>query len=151
MKFTVTQAGADHLDTLVTLFDEYRVFYGRDSDVVSARKFLADRIANDDSALFVAIDDSTERGLGFAQLYPSFSSVAMKRVWILNDLFVADADRRSGVGRKLMDVVAAFARSTGAARIDLATAKDNTSAKSLYESAGYNLDTQFDHYKLPIV
>lgn len=151
MKYTVTRAGADHLDMLATLFDEYRVFYGRDIDVVSAREFLSERIANGDSALFVAIDDSTDKGLGFAQLYPSFSSVAMKRVWILNDLFVADVARRSGVGWKLMDAVAAFAESTGAVRIDLATAKDNMSAKSLCEAAGYNLDTQFDHYKLSIV
>ena len=150
MKYTVTQAGAEELDILATLFDTYRVFYGRDSDMISAREFLSDRIADDDSVLFVAVDDMNGGGLGFAQLYPSFSSVAMKRVWILNDLFVADFARRSGVGRKLMDAVVAFARSTDAARVDLATAKVNIAAKALYEAVDYNLDTQFDHYKLPI-
>lgn len=150
MKYTVTQAGADHLAILVPLFDAYRVFYGQDSDTVSAREFLSDRIANEDSALFVAIDDKECSGLGFAQLYPSFSSVGMKRVWILNDLFVADVARRSGVARKLMDAVSEFAKSTGACRIDLATVKDNLAAKTLYEAIGYGVDTQFDHYKLPI-
>lgn len=150
MEYTVTQAGADHLAILVPLFDAYRVFYGQNTDTISASDFLSDRIANDDSILFVAIDDKACRGVGFAQLYPSFSSVGMKRVWILNDLFVADVARRSGVGRKLMDAVSEFAISTGACRIDLATAKDNLAAKTLYEAIGYCVDTQFDHYKLPI-
>lgn len=148
--YTITQAGTEHLDVLASLFDGYRMFYGRDSDTIAAREFLADRMANGDSVLFVVIDDTTDDGVGFAQLYPSFSSVAMKRVWILNDLFVADAARRSGVGRQLMDAVFAFATSNSAVRVDLATAKDNISAKTLYETAGYNLDTLFDHYKLPI-
>ncbi len=150
MKYAVIQAGADHLDILVTLFDAYRVFYGKNSDMISAREFLSDRIANEDSVLFVAIDDQQCDGLGFAQLFPSFSSVGMKRVWILNDLFVVDVARRSGVGRKLVDAVSEFAISTGACRIDLATSKDNLAAKTLYEAIGYGVDTQFDHYKLPI-
>ena len=150
MNYTVTQAGADHLAILVPLFDAYRVFYGKNSDTISAREFLSDRIADDDSVLFVAIDDKGCGGLGFAQLYPSFSSVGMKRGWILNDLFVADVVRRSGVGRKLMDAVLEFAMSTGACRIDLATGKDNLAAKTLYEAIGYGVDTQFDHYKLAI-
>jgi len=36
---------------------------------------------------------SADQLMGFAQLYPSFSSVSMKRLWILNDLFVSSEAR----------------------------------------------------------
>lgn len=65
----MNQAGADHLDILVTLFDVYRVFYDRSSGMISAREFLSDRIANDDSVLFIVIGDQKRRGVKFVQLY----------------------------------------------------------------------------------
>jgi ribosomal protein S18 acetylase RimI-like enzyme len=43
-----------------------------------------------------------------------------------------------------------LARSTGAARLVLSTAKDNGPAKSLYLSLGYRRDEVFDHLELPL-
>ena len=71
-------------------------------------------------------------------------------MWFLNDLFVDPNARRSGTGRQLMKAAAEFALNSGAARLELATAKDNLPAKTLYESEGYRMDEQFDHYELPI-
>lgn len=83
--------------------------------------------------------------MGFVQLVPSFSSVRMRPIWIDNDLFVADAARRRGVARLLMDAALGLARSTGAARLVLSTAKDNAAARSLFLSLGYRIDEAFDH------
>ena len=83
-------------------------------------------------------------------LYPSFSSVAMKRIWILNDLFVLPTARRTGVGRRLLEQAADFARATSALRLVLATATDNHQAKALYEKLGWHLDQDFDHYALSL-
>ena len=153
MTTRIVTADLGHLDVVVPLFDSYRGFYGCRSDEAQARKFIADRLTNEDSVLILAIVDSPgaqSRGIGFTQLYPSFSSVAMKRIWILNDLFVADEARRSGIGRQLLAAAADFGLNSGAARIELSTATDNMAAKSLYESVGYSLDQLFDHYQLAI-
>ena len=150
MSGSIIQATSAHLELLTPLFDSYRVFYGRQSDPAQAKQFLAERLANNDSVIFLAVDETSDHGLGFAQLYPSFSSVAMRRVWILNDLFVVEQARRRGTGRALLDMANAFGAQSDAVRIDLATAKDNLAAKSLYESSGYRPDTQFDHYKFPV-
>lgn len=88
--------------------------------------------------------------MGFVQLYPSFSSVRMRPIWVLNDLFVAEPARRLGVGRLLMDAATTHARATGAARLALSTAKTNLAARSLYLSLGYHLDEEFDHLELPL-
>jgi GNAT superfamily N-acetyltransferase len=75
--------------------------------------------------------------IGFIQLFPSLSSVSMKRVWILNDLFVQEAHRKQGAAKLLMSAVENFARETGAVRIILSTQVSNVAAQSLYKSLGY--------------
>lgn len=152
MDTTVISAGIDHLGLLAPLFDGYRQFYGQPSDLPGAHAFLADRLNNRQSVIFLALNDlaSPPSGLGFVQLYPSFSSVRMKPIWILNDLFVAAAARRGGVARLLMNAALELARSTGAARLVLSTAKGNVPARSLYLSLGYRLDQAFDDFELPL-
>lgn len=142
------RAGLVHLDVLTGLFDAYRQFYGQEPDLPGARRFLDAHLRASDSAVFVAFD-ATGTGVGFVQLYPSFSSVAMKPIWILNDLYVAPQARRAGVARSLLEAACELARSTGAARLRLSTAKDNEAAKALYLASGYRM-VEFDQYELPV-
>ena len=97
------------------LFDAYRQFYGKPAEPDVALRFVSERLANTDSAIFLALGDDGEP-LGFAQLYTSFSSVSAGRVYILNDLFVAPQGRGKGIGRALLDAAAAFGREKGALR-----------------------------------
>ena len=95
------------LPRLVPLFDAYRVFYGRPSDPGRAERFLRERLAGDESVIYLAEERGT--AFGFVQLYPSFWSVAACRSWILNDLFVSPEHRRTGAGKALMDRARAHA------------------------------------------
>jgi ribosomal protein S18 acetylase RimI-like enzyme len=142
----IVLARNEHLGAVSKLFDQYRVFYNQSSDLDAAREFLKERFQKGDSTVFVATDD--EHVAGFIQLYSSFSSVLMKRVWILNDLFVQETYRKQGVAKLLMDAAEGFARETGAVRITLATQISNVVAQSLYESCGYIKDEVFYHYSL---
>ena len=93
----IRRATLDDIDSLAPLFDAYRGFYGQPSDVDAARAFLRERHERDESVALIAFDDA--RAVGFVQLYPIFSSVRMRRVWLLNDLYVDAGARRSGAGR----------------------------------------------------
>src|ERR1700744_4659151 len=99
--FSVRRAGIEDLDLLVPLFDAYRQFYRQKSDPGLAREFLSDRFRHCEAVVFLALA-SDGKALGFTQLYPSFSSGAARRIFILNDLFVAHEARRGGVGRELL-------------------------------------------------
>lgn len=144
---TIVRAGRKELDDLVPLFDGYRQFYGQRSDVAAARAFLDDRIERDESVIFVAY--ATPDGpVGFTQLYPSFSSVSLKALWILNDLFVRTDIRRGGVGRALLERARQHATDTGAKGLILSTAVTNKPAQTLYESCGWKRDDEFLHYHL---
>lgn len=144
----IRRAGAVDVDLVAPLFDAYRRFYGRDGDLPLARRFVADRLANGQSVVFLASSDATP--CGFTQLYPLFSSLSCHPIWILSDLFVAPASRRAGVGRRLMQAAHAFARDTGAAAVELDTAHTNVQAQALYETLGYRRDLEFRHYVLSL-
>ena len=138
---------AEHADlgALALLFDAYRVFYRQESDVPAAESFLRDRLRLRDSTIFMATQGDSE-AVGFVQLYPSFSSVSMRRIFILNDLFVASVARRTGVGDALIQASHAYASKEGAARLSLSTAIDNVSAQALYEGTGFKRDESFYRY-----
>ena len=144
----VAPATLDDLDRLASLFDRYRQFYRQPPDLEGTRQFLADRLAARESVVLLAVQDG--EAVGFTQLYPSFSSVGMRRTWVLNDLFVAEAARCRGIARALLDAARALAAETGAARIELATERTNAPAKALYHQTGYILNDRFDHYHLDL-
>jgi ribosomal protein S18 acetylase RimI-like enzyme len=148
--FQILRASSADLRTVAELFDPYRQFYGQSADYQLAEAFLRDRFANDSSVIFLASDSASGAGLGFVQLYPSFSSVAAQRIWILNDLFVIPAARQQGVGRALLDAARDHGRATGAKRLVLSTAVTNHEARALYESYGYQQEAEFLAYKLEL-
>ena len=144
----VRQATVADLDALAPLFDGYRQFYGRTADPVAARQFLLDRFNHGESVIFVAHRDGVP--VGFTQLYPSFSSVSMARIFILNDLYVTEAGRRSGVASALIAAAVEFAKTVGAVRLTLSTAVTNHSAQALYSAMGWTKDEQFFVYNRAI-
>jgi GNAT superfamily N-acetyltransferase len=148
----IIQAYSRHLSLVVPLFDQYRQFYNQPSDLPGARHFLADRLERRDSVIFIAStgEGSKQEGIGFTQLYPSFSSTAMKRVWILNDLFVISSARKQGVGKALLERARQHALETRACEIILSTAVDNQPAQGLYEQMDYRRDTEFCQYLLKL-
>ena len=152
MSITIIQAQLEHLELVAPLFDAYRVFYEQSSDLSATRAFIQARLENDESIIFLAVTEQNGQtiGLGFTQLYPSFSSVSMQRQWILNDLFVASTARKQGVGQALMDRARQLAIETGAKGLILSTAIDNYPAQRLYESLRYQRDQQFYHYSLKV-
>lgn len=146
---TIRQAVASDIDALAPLFDSYRQFYGRESDICAAREFLLARFNHGESVVFIAHDANVP--IGFAQLYPSFSSVSLARTFVLNDLFVHESSRRKGVASLLLAAAVEFGKSSAAARLSLSTAISNDTAQALYQSAGWRRDEQFFvyHYAIP--
>lgn len=137
--FIVRRAGEPDVDLIAPLFDSYRRFYDRPADVQLAAAFVRDRVQANESVIFLAEagEEGSGEALGFVQLYPSFSSVAACRIWVLNDLFVIPTARRYGVGRALMEAARQHAIQTRAKRVILETAAENHTARSLYEHLGY--------------
>ncbi|PID58437.1 MAG: GNAT family N-acetyltransferase [Gammaproteobacteria bacterium] len=145
MNVTIKQAGIEDLDIVAELFDGYRQFYQQPSDVEVGKAFLRQRLQHHESVIFLATDEAG-LGLGFTQLYPTFSSVSLQPRWILNDLFVAESARKSGVASQLMQAAEDFAKDSGASGLTLSTAVDNLPAQALYKRRGWSKATAFCNY-----
>jgi ribosomal protein S18 acetylase RimI-like enzyme len=125
---------------LVTgLFDKYRSFYKQPSDPALADKYITNRLQNNESVIFVALENEngSDVPMGFTQLYPKYSSVSASKNWILNDLFVDTPFRKKGIGEALIKTAMEFAKTEGATYVQLETAVDNYTAQSLYHAIGF--------------
>jgi ribosomal protein S18 acetylase RimI-like enzyme len=141
----IVRVTAEQAELVAPLFDAYRQFYGQPADLEGARRFVAARLGRGESVVLAVVEGG--RVLGFTQLYPSFSSVSMRPIWVLNDLYVAEAARCRGVGARLLRAARDHALKTGAARLALSTAATNTKAQALYERDGWRRDDEFFHYE----
>ncbi len=148
MAIAVRQATLADVDDLALMFDAYRQFYKQSSAPEAARDFLRERFNHGESMAYLAYDGHVP--VGFTQLYPSFSSVSMARVFILNDLFVAPTHRRKGVAKQLIDAATHMAQTLGAVRVSLSTAIDNKTAQATYEALGWQRDSVFCAYHFKI-
>jgi GNAT superfamily N-acetyltransferase len=149
MPIQALRADASHIEIIAPLFDAYRGFYLQPSNLPQSRDFIAERIARDESVIFLAMDSSGE-ALGFVQMFPTFSSIDAHRTWLLGDLFTTPAARGKGVGSLLMNTARDFARLSGAKGMTLETATDNFSAQRLYESLGFVRDPGYYTYCLDL-
>jgi ribosomal protein S18 acetylase RimI-like enzyme len=147
----IIEADTRHAEALAPLFDAYRVFYKQLPDPDGSKRFVLERLQRKEAVVFLAVapqGDRDEAPLGFTLLYPAFSSVSMKRLWILNDLYVSHDGRRQGIARALVDRAKRLAVETHAKGLILETASDNHPAQALYESFGFVKDTEFFRYSL---
>jgi RimJ/RimL family protein N-acetyltransferase len=142
---TVIRGTMHHIDRLAELFDAYRQFYEQPSDVAGAKAFLTERLHRQESVIFAALDSNGEIQ-GFTQLYPTFTSVGMRRAWLLNDLYVAEKARKQGLAEALLYKAREYAISTGAKYLMLETAVTNASAQRLYERLGWVADKEHYYY-----
>lgn len=130
---------------LAELFDQYRIFYHKDSDIPAAEKFLTERLQNKDSEIFVAENDG--KLVGFLQLYPLFSSTRMKRYWLLNDLFVNENFCGKGFSKQLIFEAQEMAKTSDACGILLETGKSNDIGNQLYPSCGFEIYDEVNFYE----
>jgi GNAT superfamily N-acetyltransferase len=141
----ITKARLTDLESLAPLFDAYRVFYKQDSNIEAAIYFLKDRILRNESEIFTAYNLSGI-AVGFVQLYPIFSSTRMKRLWLLNDLYVDPKYRGQGISKQLIARCKQLCYDTHACGLLLETAKSNVIGNQLYPSTGFILDNDHHYY-----
>jgi len=135
----VITVGIDQIDALVELFDGYRVWYGKSSDKPAAKNFLSERINRKESIIYICLNQD-KQAIGFTQLYPIFSSTRMKRMWLLNDLFVHPDHRGKGVSKLLINQAKELSKQTEACGILLETEKSNNIGNKLYPAMGFHLE-----------
>lgn len=141
----IQKANINDVDELAQLFDAYRVFYRKESDVVQAKIFLSKRINNNESVIYISLNEA-KTITGFVQLYPLFSSTRMERIWLLNDLFVKPEFRGLGISKALINEAKKLVIDTKSAALILETEKSNAIGNKLYPSVDFELEKDHNYY-----
>ena len=141
----ISKVTTSDLVELHVLVEKYRAFY-KQPENDKTLNFLEERIKNQEAVAFIARIEG--QAVGFTLLYPTFSTVSLSNIWLLNDLYVAESARGNGIASQLMDVAEASAKEAGATRVFLRTANDNLAAQALYEGRNWVKDEVFRRYDL---
>ena len=145
MKSNTRKATIEDLSQLAQLFDEYRMFYHKTSDISGAEQFISERLENEDSEIFVVEEDGKLGG--FVQLYPLFSSTRMKRYWLLNDLYVNSNSRGKGYSKVLIEEAKVLCRTSDSCGMYLETGKENMIGNQLYPSVDFKKYDEVNFYE----
>lgn len=145
----ISRATTDDIAELTELVEKYRAFYKQEPNA-RTEGYLRDRLTKEEAVVFIAryVEDFNVKAVGFTMIYPTFSTVSLSEIWLLNDLYVDESLRGQHVATQLMETAELAARNAGATRLFLRTANDNLPAQSLYEGRGWVQDTVFRRYDL---
>jgi len=114
--------------------DFYEVAPADDALLAMARTLIADR-AREGLQLMARAEDG--EAVGFATVFWSWSTLSASRIGVMNDLFVAERARGSGVADALIDGCVERCRERGdVTSLQWQTAKDNLRAQAVYERMG---------------
>jgi len=147
----IRKATIQDLDQLTPLFDQYLIFYKKPSNFEKHKSFLKERLENNEAIIFMAFDDTIkDKAIGFTLIYPTFSSILLSKILILNDLYVDSTIRNNGTGEKLILKTVELAKELGVKLVRLRTAKNNVIAQGLYHKMGFVRDEYLYTYDLTI-
>ena len=146
----ITRVGEDDLEELLPLMRGYCDFYGvspsDDALLALSRALIADP---QHEGLQLIARGADGRAVGFATLYWSWETLAAGRLGVMNDLFVAEAARGTGLADRLIAACRERCADHGAATLAWQTAKDNHRAQAVYDRIGGRRSEWLD-YSLPV-
>jgi ribosomal protein S18 acetylase RimI-like enzyme len=117
-------------------FDERR-FFLPDRVEEGYAWWFGREIERDDVVLLVAARGASIVGYAYGRLEERDWNQLLDACGALHDIWVDDAERRRGVGRRLVEATVAALTAKGAPRVVLHTAAANTAAQALFASLGF--------------
>ena len=143
----ITRVGPGDLDQLLPLIRAYCDFYEvapSDEDLIRLSRALIDDPEHEGLQLI-----ARERGgeaVGFATIYWTWSTTDAARIGVMNDLFVAQRARGTGLAEQLIEACRAECALRGARRLTWQTALDNTRAQAVYDRVGGHREQWVDYW-----
>ena len=128
-------AGPEDADTVAGLLSAFRDWWGSATPPDETFRTTTAKLLADPNTEFLLADTS-----GLAQLRYRLSAwTGVEDCW-LEDLFVHESARGTGLGKALTEACFERARARGCRRIELDVNESNTSAIRLYASLGFSLE-----------
>ena len=146
----IAPATAEDLDDLLPLLRAYLDFYAvapPDEEV----RALALALAADpgrEGVQLLAREEDGGRAVGFATVYWTWSTTRAGRIAVMNDLYVAEDARGTGLADALIAACRDLARERGVIALTWVTAPDNHRAQAVYDRTPGASRSTWVHYDL---
>jgi GNAT superfamily N-acetyltransferase len=143
----IRHVGPDDLDDVLPLMRAYCDFYNvspSDEDLLRLSQALIDDPECEGVQLIAREPDGI--AVGFATIYWGWSTADAARIGVMNDLFVAERARGSGLAELLIEACRAECVSRGARRLTWQTALDNARAQAVYDRVAATQERWLDYW-----
>jgi GNAT superfamily N-acetyltransferase len=143
--------GEDDLDDLLPLVRAYCDFYEvapPDDDLLALSRALIADPEREGVQLIARGSGPGGPAVGFVTVFWTWSTLSARRLGVMNDLYVAEGARGSGVAEALIEACRAQCRARGVPRLAWQTAKDNHRARKVYDRVGGERAEWLD-YEIP--
>ena len=146
----IIRATSSDLPIILPLFDGYRLFYEQPIDNEGSSRYLTERLEKNESVIYMVYEviNGLKEGIGFAQLYATFSSVTLKKFWVLHDLYVKDDYRKKGIAKTLINKCKELAHENAPLGIIIESRISNQSARHLFDAVGFVKEGEHYFYYL---
>jgi GNAT superfamily N-acetyltransferase len=144
----VTEADLRELLPLMRGYCDFYEVDPSDEDLLAMSRALIDDPEREGVQLIAR--DGDGRATGFATIFWTWSTLSASRIGVMNDLFVDERSRGTGVAEALIAACAERCRERGATSLDWTTARDNHRAQRLYERVGARRDERWLDYSLDV-
>ena len=126
-------AGLEDAASVAALLIAFRDWMGYPTPAVETVPDTVAKLIDDPNTVYLLAGDA-----GFAQLRFRLSAwTGVEDCW-LEDVFVRESARGTGLGRALVEKALAVARERGCKRVELDVQSDNVGARALYTSVGFS-------------
>lgn len=132
----IEPAVADDVGLILAMITELAEYEGYSDEVQATEELLAESLFGKRSFAKVLIAYREEQPVGYMVYCPKFATYTARNEIYLQDLYVREEARGSGLGMAFMTKLAEVARREKASRIEWFVDKNNTQALSFYEGLG---------------
>ncbi len=129
-------------DAVRALLGEFRDWLGKSAPGDEELGQSVRRITAEPGGEFLLAFGEGGAPAGVAQVRYRWSIWTTSEDAWLEDIFVREGERRTGLGRALLDEVLARARGRGCRRIELDVERDNAAGLALYRSLGFSSESK---------
>ena len=137
----IWRAGSGEAADVAALIADFGAWFGNATPSPDELRASVERIMAGDEGEYLlgAVDDAAPAS-GVCQLRFRWSVWKSAEDCWLEDLYVREEARRSGLGRALVEAALERARERGCRRIELDVNEDNAPALALYEACGFLME-----------
>ena len=146
----ISVVGEADLEDLLPLLRGYCDFYevapSDDALLAISRALIADP---EREGMQLIGREPDGKAVGFATIYWTWQTLNAARLGVMNDLFVAEEARGTGLADRLIEACRERSATHGARELAWQTAKDNHRAQKVYDRIGGSKSEWLD-YSLPV-